>query len=380
MKIPELPEISLSGTALGFSPTRLFTTILAVVLFLASLVAVMIFGYGLAESVVTVSGLLVPVSEYDVLALEEGEIAEVRVATGLTVATGDTLLLLRSEQLNEQLRQASFTIEEQQAALRQAVVDTGLDRARLAAREATAGMRLQVAAASLRNRMADFQIPNSVDSLVAVHRSGKHTALDQAVAEYRMAEIEFRSAQFDLANTTGQRSEITRIEHALRRAIDSERSLRARMNRLSLVSPVNGLVTTEALDRLYQNHVLPGQRLISIADISSWTVEAIVPETDIDKIDPGNPAILAIPALSDSDLPDLTGVVLSVAPSSTGIPASRTAPAYLVRISLDSAWANDSVLHRLRPGFTVQVQIVTDKTSLARRIMRRLDKRNFSAR
>src|SRR5690606_16931307 len=108
---PTLPELSLGKRGFGDSAQRLLILTTGIVLALVVVCALLFATLGTATDVVTVPGTVVPNGVVDVVAIESGEVVAVKVSNGSRVVRGDTLLLVSSDQLADQLRQLQILVE-----------------------------------------------------------------------------------------------------------------------------------------------------------------------------------------------------------------------------------------------------------------------------
>jgi len=101
------------------------------------------------------------------------------------------------------------------------------------------------------------------------------------------------------------------------------------------------------------------QSLITLPDISTMTVEMKIPESSIDKVREGQPAVIRVDAFPNAAF---TGKVskISLLPDATMRWMSPDINVYAVQVLLDSTGSTD-----LKPGMTAQVEILVNETKQA---------------
>ena len=138
---------------------------------------------------------------------------------------------------------------------------------------------------------------------------------------------------------------LARIEQA--RADVSGSQVYSRFTRI--VAPINGVVVSRQADVGYM--AAPGTPLLTIESGGDYRLEAAVQESQINKIQLGNPVRVQIDALGQQEL---AGTVVEIVPASD--PASRT---YLVKISIAVPGGNQQII---RSGLYGKARFVTGQT------------------
>jgi HlyD family secretion protein len=125
-------------------------------------------------------------------------------------------------------------------------------------------------------------------------------------------------------------------------------ALEATLDQISLKSPFNGTVTdinNQSGDQVAPGSLIPAFR---VDDLSRLLVDVLITEVDINRIRPGQPAMMSFDAISDKEY---SGKVVEVA--RVGDPAEGVVN-FNVTIELDN------VDGEVRPGMTAAVNIITD--------------------
>jgi len=183
---------------------------------------------------------------------------------------------------------------------------------------ATAG---QKAAALAQIAAAESAVVQAEAALARLQRGVNQTDIDILLAQVDQADIAVRQAQMAMGNT-------------------------------ELVASIDGVVSSI---NIRANEIPnPGLPAIVLTDTSDFHVELNVDEIDIAQLSLGQPVLITIDALDDSEL---TGQVSRIDPvsGSGGLPAANAIVTYRVTIDIDPTEV------QLRPGLTAAVSITTDE-------------------
>jgi len=150
------------------------------------------------------------------------------------------------------------------------------------------------------------------------------------------------------------RAEIARFDDAIE-------TIEARLERLTIRAPDNGVMLSEEVDRLIGQHVQEGQLLFEIGSVGTWKAVLAAPEREIDPIRLGDLVKLAIPAVSDvgSWLPESLPATVTFIGSE---PLDQSTPSrglYRIYAQLDTASIDPGRCARLRRGMTTEARVVT---------------------
>ena len=276
------------------------------------------------EALVSASGKIQPQLSVDISASTVGRVMRLAVSEGDRVEAGDFLLQIDPEAL-------------------QAMVDrseAGLGAARSAQRQAhvavdTARVNLDIAQDNLQRQR----------DLWASQLTTRET-LERAENDVALRESEHRAREIEVATQ----------EQRVRQEIASLESVRYDLTKVTIVAPIDGIVTRRTIEEgetvVVGTMNNQGTVLMTIADLSVIEAEVEVDETDIPTVAVGQPATVSIDAM-----PDLTfaGRVTEIGNSpiqSSGTQGSQ-ATNFKVMVTL-----NDEV-PGIRPGFTCTADITT---------------------
>jgi HlyD family secretion protein len=324
------------------------------------------------------AGVLEPVNVWPIRSQAAGPIHEVLVKSGDTVKAGDVVIRLDVLALETQLAQ----LEAQHNAARidrdRSMAGTPIERRQQQERRDAAEARLTRARAVLMQRMVEHGFGSNMDSLLTAWRPGGHVMLDQAIGDVRAAEAEIRlnSTETEMLSLRG--FDERRADTEMARLQAQIREVRERIDRMTIISPSNGVVLTEQLERLAGSSVREGETLLEVGDVGEWRVTMLIPERDVNKIKVGDPVRLEVQAFDQRDRRQLEGTVSHVAAEpfdatagnaaggTAQAPRAGTAPGlYRVVASLDRGQVQREELDRFRRGYSVQANVVTRSGRIA---------------
>jgi multidrug resistance efflux pump len=365
LRLPELPHEGQPGSRFVLRAVSYTMLTLGALGLIAAVVACTV----KMDVTVKAGGVLEPVRLYPLRAMENGPVRQVMVETGDTVHAGQVLLRMDTVELASNVAQLEAQVRAADLDRRRSATADPLQREQSAERAAQARARLGTAVATVRQRMIEYDLGTNVDSLLRAYVPGSHVVLDQAVGEVRSAQAEIR-----LSSSEGDLQALSRFDREkLGTQVDQLNAqigaLRARLARLTITAPTDGVVLTEQLERLPGAFVREGEQVIELADLHDWRVQLNVSERDVHKIAVGDSVKMELPAFEQSEREQLGGRVVYVSPEPMTVQApagggSGTVTAvptgtYRVIATLDRAQLEKMGIAKFRRGYTVQGNVIT---------------------
>lgn len=197
------------------------------------------------------------------------------------------------------------------------------------------------------------------------------------LADEAMREIAQRRREFEVSWRQDLRLEAERVAAELAEVREERRRVRDRLDRLSIVAPVNGIVQALAVNTL--NAVIaPGEVLMEIVPVDDELVaETRVLPNDIGHVRPGQEVDIKVGSFEPQRFGTIRGSLLKV--SATTYLDESLAPYYKAEIALSRAYVGSDPQHnRLIPGMTVQADVVTGRKTILDYILKPVY-RGFSA-
>jgi len=319
------------------------------------------------QQLITCRGIVVPVRWAKLSFPISGQLAEIKVTTGVTVSTGQVLATLECQELEMQIQLAKSELETQEANLMQ--LQEGASQAEVAAAKASyeaavaayeelkagpgeeeraiAEADLKRAEIALQRAQAAYDAVSSLPNLSARPES---LQLEQATVDYQRAkaaydlaiaspdEVALKQAASQVASAKAQLEALTSVQPSTIRAAQANvtrakinlEQARLRLEQATLYAPFDGTVTSIA-DIRAGGMINPGTIVITLADLSELQVEV----TDLDEWGAANVKLnqtvdLLVPALNNRNL---RGHVTFVASEPTVHPSG--AVFYKATVALD---------------------------------------------
>jgi len=309
---------------------------------------------GRTDETVEALGMVAPRTRLDVAPEIGGIVASVPVSEGQAVSQGDTLLVIRSEELEFRVAEAERVLAERSASLKRAIDEY---HNMTASRSYEIGMVL----ADLNDaekRVAYYKA--NLDRWAALHAKG---LVDDA--EYEKAKLDYESSKSYLEVLKSRRDilkrqyERTIDEHRLDLEIAQQSYELALRNLEGAVvrSPIDGAVLTRRPERLEGRRVTAGEPVISVGDLGDLCFVANLSESSMADVREGLRAKVFLNSYPHRQYKVFEGRVRSVStvPQITG-----NVVAYEVVIDLLEPWVErEGRRVNLAYGLTGRVEIVT---------------------
>ncbi len=360
LMLPDIPDAS------GSPLVRRMLSAALVVIGLVSGGALLVGIFVPIDLTIDAPGRLEPVTVRAVRAQETAIVTGVPVATGDTVREGETLATLDSLQLSSQLAQLRAERNRQWVAVQRSRALQPIEAEEQELETEQARAQLIRARANLREALANYGYSTNVEEVLETYDTGTHIAIDRALAEV----VRARSA-VGASQQAVRRLGLSRFDREQQRAelnqLDARiASVESRLNRLTIRAPADGVVLTDAIERLPGRLVKAGDVLFDVADLEAWRVELLVGEQSVHKVAPGDEVKIDVAAFQSESRDLLHGTVTSigsepVAPGDMPPGSARGPNRNLYRVTVRIAQADIARVgrDRLRQGYSVEGKIIT---------------------
>jgi HlyD family secretion protein len=276
------------------------------------------------ESIVSASGKVRPKKQVNISAETSGKVVSLRVAEGETVKKGQILLQIDPRNLET-------AVQNREASL------------------ARAKSQLEQTKGQIQN--AKIALKESEDNLKRIKAQ-----VDAGLIPREQLERAQNEFQRQTTNLAMSEQSVTTQEQAIKQEEASLESARYDLNKVTLFSPIDGLVTRRNIEEgetaVVGTMNNAGTVLLTIADLSIIETEIEVDETDIPYIKIGQSAKITIDAIENRTF---TGKVTEVGNSPIQTQAAQTGRAtnFKVVVTVDGTVPN------VRPGFTCTAVVTT---------------------
>jgi len=204
-------------------------------------------------------------------------------------------------------------------------------------------------------------------------QEGQTVAAGTPLLQMRNLDLESQAAQAraDLSAATGRATEAAlrysdfgAAEQVRQSAIGNSRSLSEKLSRLSVVSPINGTVTTPHIADLVGRSLDEGDPLVAIADTSQMKTQIYLPEFALRELRLHAPVSLLV----RGRMTPLSGVLSSISPVSAEVPAGLVPRDSLQGLNPPHFYTGTVVLINdggLMEGMTGSAKVFVRRRSLA---------------
>ena len=284
---------------------------------------------------VNASGTVQPVIEVKISPEVPGEITELNVEEGDSVAQDQLLVRIRPDNFESALSRTQATLNQQRASLSQ-----------MQAMQESAAARLVQAKANYDRNQKLYE-----DKVIS------DADFEQIESSYRVALQEVESAKQNVeAARYGIRSAQATVDEA-----------RENLSLTSIFAPMAGIVSkldVEQGERVVGTSQMAGTEMLRIADLNNMEVRVDVNENDIIRVSIGDTAIVDVDAYSYSDK-QFKGVVTAIANTANEKLTPEAVTEFEVRIKLLNESYQDLLdkkkTYPFRPGMTASVDIITQQ-------------------
>ena len=285
---------------------------------------------------VTASGKIYPETEVKISPEVSGEIIELNIEEGDSVAKGQLLVKINPAIYSSQVQQAEASMQQ---------TKSGVTNSQQMSAQSKANFE-QAQANYNRNKKL------FTDKVISA------TEFEQIEATYKASKASYEAAQ---ANIAGGNYGVKASAAGLSQA-------RENLLKTSIIAPRSGIISALSVkkgERVLGTSQMQGTQLLSIADMSRIELRVDVSETDIAKVKIGDTSIITADAYRNRKF---TGVVSKIAVSSTtsSTGGSDQVTNYTVHILILPSSYSDIVTtgkykYPFKPGMSASVEIQTRK-------------------
>ncbi len=287
---------------------------------------------------VSASGMVQPVYEVKISPDVPGEIIELNIEEGDSVARDEILLKIRPDIYQSSLERAKANLNQQKANLADA-------KARVARSEAQL-----IRAQSEYNRNKNLKAENVISDV-----------------DFEISEANYRVAQNDKVSALESvNASVFIVASAQASVREAEENLRF----TTIRAPIAGIVSkldVELGERVVGTAQMAGTEMLRIADLTKMESRVDVNENDIIRVSVGDTAEIDVDSYSHTEK-KFKGIVTNIANTANDKPSPDAVTEFEVRIRILNESYRDLVEEQgsvspFRPGMTASVDITTDVKS-----------------
>ncbi len=283
---------------------------------------------------VSASGAVQPVIEVKISPEVSGEIIELKIEEGDSVAKGDFLLKIRPDNFISAYERSRATLNQQKA---------NFESAKASLERAKATFTRQELEYNRQKKLYDEEVTSKSD-------------FELAEANYNVAKQDLESAKQQVVASQYI------VESSLATVEDAAENLRL----TEIIAPMNGIVSKLAVElgeTVVGTSQMQGTEMLRIADLNNMEVRVNVNENDIIRISVGDTSIIEVDSYSYMEK-KFKGIVTQIANTANEKASADAVTEFEVRIKiLNSSYqdlVNDGMRYPFRPGMTASVEILTE--------------------
>ncbi|XOV95203.1 MAG: efflux RND transporter periplasmic adaptor subunit [Bacteroidota bacterium] len=286
---------------------------------------------------VSASGAVQPVIEVKISPEVSGEIIQLKVEEGDSVAKGDFLLKIRPDNFISAYERSLATLNQQKA---------NYEGAKASLERAKANFTRAELTYNRQKKLFDERVISDSD-------------FEQAQSDYTIAKQDLESAKQQVV--AGQYI----VESSMATVEDARENLRL----TEIMAPMSGIVSKLAIElgeTVVGTSQMQGTEMLRIADLNNMEVRVNVNENDIIRISVGDTSIIDVDSYSHMEK-QFKGVVTQIANTANVKASADAVTEFEVRIKILNSSYQDLVeqgmRYPFRPGMTASVEILTESKS-----------------
>jgi HlyD family secretion protein len=284
---------------------------------------------------VSASGTVQPVTEVKIAPEVSGEIRELLVEEGDSVAKGKMLVKIRPDTWQSRLESAEANLNQQRA--NSVSAEASLSRAEATYTRAEQEYKRQ-------ERLWNEKVISEAD--------------------WQLAQQNFKIAENDLKSA---KQSLQASGYVVRQSEATVNEARENVRLTNVVAPMNGIVSKLSVkkgERVLGTAQMQGTEMLRIADLSKMEVRVNVNENDIVRVHIGDTTMIDVDAYA-SDGKQFKGIVTNIANTAKDKLSADAITEFEVRILILNSSYQDLVAkgnrYPFRPGMTASVEVLTNR-------------------
>ncbi len=298
---------------------------------------------------------ILPIHNAEVRAEVEGIVEEIVHDEGDLVSAGDLIARLSDRDYRAELEKIKAEIAEKDAKFKMLKSGARAEEIELARTTVTKGEE------RLKHSKSLLDMEKSLYEEKLSSKKDYETAAE--IAALRSSELEESKGTLKLLLAGARPEEIEAIQAELTRLGAQQKYLQSQLERLRIVSPLAGVVTTHRLKERLGNNLKKGELLAEVHQLQTVNAEIAVPEKEISEVQVGQPVVLKARAYLDQSF---RGKVISISPVATVPTNGLPQRSFLVVTELDNR------TQALRPEMSGNAKISCGARRLYEIVFRRL--------
>lgn len=346
-------------------------SIILVFLFFSFIIAIILSNIITIDISIESTGILEPKNINKVFIKEQGYIKSIHRRSGQLVRKNSIIAILDSEKLLNQLTQLEKKIEQVQNKLTHSKALLTYEQSKNLMLIEQADINLIKSKAKLKEIVMEFFPEVELDSLIRDYKAGVHINLDKQMADYLSVKMNKNLLIKSRGELEFKKYDIKDMQLELDNLVSQKTFIEMRKNNLEIKSNSRGFILTDEIDNLVGSYLNEGTLFCEIAELDKWKINLIIPENEIHQVHTGDSVKIELNALKFEKNNILyTGYIISM--SSDIIVKQNTNEGYKVVAELCTETIPREVLNKLKRGYTVKANIISDSDTIFNILMKRI--------
>ena len=348
------------GAGFGFVKRFLLFILLSVIALIAGILF-LVWNIGMNVNVEG-TGVVEPSGRFEVKTKLSGIIHEIYVDRWDKVAKGGLLFKLESKEWEAELEKVG---KEQE-----------INRSRMAEIEEQMRSEKKILQSEIRQTQSEIetlrlqldQVEREYQIVEKYNLVNSKSEIDQLLpirlkrSILKQAQVKLQTDQERLKTVDRRHREIETLKKMNQKLREDQRVLLRRIENTVVYAPVSGTVLTGDLERRVGDHLQMGEAVMELARLGDWQAKVMIKETEIHKVQVGQPVNLFVNAFPHMEYKIFEGTVAEIAAQSVSDDPSQETKFYPIKITIQNP--EISVNHKtysLAYGMSVEAKIAVEK-------------------
>lgn len=367
----KLPDIKVQNT-LGIRLVNKSISITSLLIIAFIIAAVFVASIYTIDITVEGSGVLEPSNIEKIYCEESGILKEVLFSTGEQINKGDLLAVFDTLSVYNQMQKKITQLKELRLSKLETEKKLPYERARYINLVDEAKTGIIEADLIMRERLVEFYPGEKRDSILREYKIGKHISMDKAYIQKLRAETSLKNAELELEKNQLTKFDIDKLDIKIDDLRNEIEYMETVLKHYKVFAKSDGKILTEDVDKMMGQVFNKGELLFEYSNMESWVVSIYIPEIEIHNISIGDSVKLEINALNLNNENKLYGgyvayVAIDNSPSKVNPEQNNM---YKAKVKLDLADMEKEEIDKLRRGYTVKANIITDSGTIGRLLIK----------
>ncbi len=348
------------GIGFGFVKRFLLFILLSVITLIAGILF-LVWNIGMNVNVEG-TGVVEPSGRFEVKTKLSGIIHEVYVDRWDKVAKGGLLFKLESREWEAELEKVG---KEQE-----------INRSRMAEIEEQMRSEKKILQSEIRQTQSEIetlrlqldQVEREYQLVEKYNLVNSKSGIDQLLpirlkrSILKQAQVKLQTDQERLKTVDRRHREIETLKKMNQKLREDQRVLLRRIENTVVYAPVSGTVLTGDLERRVGDHLQMGEAVMELARLGDWQAKVMIKETEIHKVQVGQPVNLFVNAFPHMEYKIFEGTVAEIAAQSVSDNPYQETKVYPIKITIQNPEISvNSNTYSLAYGMSVEAKIAVEK-------------------